>query len=71
MYLLDKARKFQSCYYSNSSKQDLVISAYKPNGGFEERFQKEAKTEGAGFYSYSSRTFTSNEEAWNGSYCDP
>ena len=26
-------------------KQDLVISAYKPNGGFEERFQKEAKTE--------------------------
>jgi len=29
-------------------KQDLVISAYKPNGGFEERFQKEAQTkEGA------------------------
>jgi hypothetical protein len=28
-----------------SVKQDLVISAYKPNGGFEERFQKEAKTE--------------------------
>ena len=29
-------------------KQDLVISAYKPNDGFEERFQKEAKTaEGA------------------------
>lgn len=26
-------------------KQDLVISAYKPNGGFEERFQKEAVTE--------------------------
>jgi len=26
-------------------KQDLVISAYKPNGGFEERFQKEASTE--------------------------
>jgi len=26
-------------------KQDLVISAYKPNGGFEERFQKEAETE--------------------------
>jgi len=26
-------------------KQDLVISAYKPNGGFEERFQKEAQTE--------------------------
>ncbi|MFP4040012.1 MAG: DNA methyltransferase, partial [Desulfosudaceae bacterium] len=25
-------------------KQDLVISAYKPNGGFEERFQKEAQT---------------------------
>jgi DNA modification methylase len=26
-------------------KQDLVISAYKPNGGFENRFQKEAATE--------------------------
>ena len=26
-------------------KQDLVISAYKPNGGFEDRFQKEATTE--------------------------
>jgi hypothetical protein len=25
-------------------KQDLVISAYKPNGGFEERFLKEAST---------------------------
>jgi hypothetical protein len=25
--------------------KDLVISAYKPNGGFEERFQKEAQTE--------------------------
>ncbi|WP_367344116.1 DNA methyltransferase [Methanomethylovorans sp.] len=28
-----------------SVKQDLIISAYKPNGGFEERFQKEAATE--------------------------
>ena len=28
-----------------SVKQDLVISAYKPNGGFEERFHKEAQTE--------------------------
>jgi DNA modification methylase len=26
-------------------KQDLIISAYKPNGGFEERFLKEAQTE--------------------------
>ena len=26
-------------------KQDLVISAYKPNGGFEERFLKEVQTE--------------------------
>jgi hypothetical protein len=26
-------------------KQDLVITAYKPNGGFEERFQMEAQTE--------------------------
>lgn len=28
-----------------SVKQDLVISAYKPNGGFEERFLKEAQSE--------------------------
>jgi len=28
-----------------SVKQDLAISAYKPNGGFEERFEKEAETE--------------------------
>ena len=26
-------------------KQDLIISAYKPNGGFEDRFIKEAETE--------------------------
>jgi len=26
-------------------KQDLVISAYKPNGGFEDRFDQEAQTE--------------------------
>ena len=26
-------------------KQDLVISAYKPNGGFEDRFEQEAQTE--------------------------
>lgn len=26
-------------------KQDLVISAYKPNGGFEKRFQSDAQTE--------------------------
>lgn len=31
--------------YSTAVKQDLVISAYKPNGGFEERFLREAKSE--------------------------
>lgn len=30
---------------TTSVKQDLIISAYKPNGGFEKRFQKEATTE--------------------------
>jgi len=30
---------------TSAVKQDLVISAYKPNGGFEERFLKEASTE--------------------------
>ncbi len=36
---------FNSQTNPTSVKQDLVISAYKPNGGFEERFQKEAQTE--------------------------
>ena len=31
--------------YSTAVKQDLIISAYKPNGGFEDRFQKEATSE--------------------------
>ena len=31
--------------YSTAVKQDLVISAYKPDGGFEARFRKEAATE--------------------------
>lgn len=36
---------FNSQTNPTSVKQDLVISAYKPNGGFEDRFQKEANTE--------------------------
>lgn len=36
---------FNSQTNPTSVKQDLVISAYKPNGGFEERFQREAQTE--------------------------
>ncbi|HOE33315.1 MAG TPA: DNA methyltransferase [Smithella sp.] len=36
---------FNSQTNPTSVKQDLVISAYKPNGGFEERFQREASTE--------------------------
>lgn len=35
----------QLSYISGAVKQDLVISAYKPNGGFEERFQLVAGTE--------------------------
>lgn len=43
---LDKQQhSFNAVTNPTSVKQDLVISAYKPNGGFEERFQKEAKTE--------------------------
>ena len=30
--------------FANTVKQDLIISAYKPNGGLEERFQVEAGT---------------------------
>ena len=43
---LDKKQGgFKSVTTPTAVKQDLVISAYKPNGGFEERFQKEASTE--------------------------
>ena len=38
---------FMSQTTATAVKQDLVISAYKPNGGFEERFLKEAQTEEA------------------------
>jgi len=36
---------FNSQTNPTSVKQDLIISAYKPNGGFEDRFQQEATTE--------------------------
>jgi len=43
---LDKKQgSFNAVTNTTSVKQDLVISAYKPNGGFEDRFQKEATTE--------------------------
>lgn len=43
---LDKKHgSFKAVTTPTAVKQDLVISAYKPNGGFEERFQKEAQTE--------------------------
>ena len=43
--VLDKKQgSFKAVTTPTAVKQDLVISAYKPNGGFEERFQKEAKT---------------------------
>jgi hypothetical protein len=42
---LDKQQgSYNAVHNSTSVKQDLVISAYKPNGGFEERFVTEAKT---------------------------
>ncbi|MEI6640152.1 MAG: DNA methyltransferase, partial [Chlorobium sp.] len=43
---LDKKQGSFNAYTTPTAvKQDLVISAYKPNGGFEERFLKEAETE--------------------------
>jgi DNA modification methylase len=43
---LDKQKgSFKAVTTPTAVKQDLVISAYKPNGGFEERFTKEAFTE--------------------------
>jgi len=40
-----KQRSFQSVTTPTAVKQDLVISAYKPNGGLEERFAKTGATE--------------------------
>lgn len=43
---LDKQQgSFKAVTTPTAVKQDLVISAYKPNGGFEERFSREAQTE--------------------------
>ena len=43
---LDKQQgSFKAVTTPTAVKQDLVISAYKPNGGFEERFQAEVQTE--------------------------
>lgn len=43
---LDKGQgTFMSQTTPTAVKQDLVISAYKPNGGFEERFINESETE--------------------------
>jgi len=43
---LDKKQgSFKAVTTPTAVKQDLVISAYKPNGGFEERFLKQAQTE--------------------------
>ncbi len=43
---LDKKQgTFNAVTNATSVKQDLVISAYKPNGGFEDRFEKESQTE--------------------------
>lgn len=44
---LDKKQgSFKAITTPTAVKQDLVISAYKPNGGFEERFVKESDEEG-------------------------
>jgi len=40
-----KQRSFKVVTTPTAVKQDLIISAYKPNGGFEERFLAEASTE--------------------------
>jgi hypothetical protein len=44
--ILDKQQgSFKQVTSANAVKQDLIISCYKPNGGLEERFQREAGTE--------------------------
>ena len=42
---LDKVQgSFQQVMSTNAVKQDLIISAYKPNGGLEERFDQQGAT---------------------------
>ena len=42
---LDKAKKsFKAVVSATAVKQDLIISAYKPNGGLEDRFMKTGST---------------------------
>ena len=36
---------FKAVTTTTATKQDLIISAYKPNGGLEERFAKRGDTE--------------------------
>ncbi|MDD5509684.1 MAG: DNA methyltransferase [Dehalococcoidales bacterium] len=44
--ILDKKQKsFKQATTAGAVKQDLIITAYKPNGGLEERFKLEAGTE--------------------------
>lgn len=44
---LDKKQgSFKAVMTPTAVKQDLIISAYKPNGGFEDRFAKESNEEG-------------------------
>lgn len=44
--VLDKKQgSFKAVTTPTAVRQDLVISAYKPNGGFEERFEQESQTE--------------------------
>jgi len=42
---LDKVQgSFQQVMSTNAVKQDLIISAYKPNGGLEDRFERDGAT---------------------------
>lgn len=43
--ILDKGMKTKKQMHAKAVDKDLVISAYKPNGGLEKRFQLEAGTE--------------------------
>ena len=40
-----KQHSFKAVMTPTAVKQDLIITAYKPNGGLEERFEQEAETE--------------------------
>jgi len=62
--ILEKSHKgYRAVTTPTAVKQDLVISAYKPNGGFEDRFdvERRQRTESGISFARTSGTFLSSK----------